>query len=240
MSRATREHALSMAAAIAGTDGCEGWELLRNARQIEAYLEDGWSGREETPAEPEAPAEPQHVSPDFPFATPHPFQECLWKSLLTSDRLLIHSARQMGLTSILSHFIVVQMSLNPGIHVLLSSPAAGTPTCTDVLFANGELRSVEKSKIVHDNGSVLYRHANNGADRDYELRGHGFDLIVADNMEFLSFKREPEFSACMATCNHVVLASGPSRGLFRRLWTSSKGWDRVLLPWHVHPQRDKA
>jgi hypothetical protein len=202
---------------------------------IEGYLQ-GPAAEPETP-----PVEARHVSPDFPFEKPYPFQESLWKSLLTSNRLLIHAGRQMGLTTILAHYAVVQMSLNPGIHILFATPS-GTSHVADTLLTGDEISTVTfagKTSFTHRNGSMLFGHPFVLPKDRTDIRGKSFDLLIADNIDLMPFSRTEDFAAILPTAGRIVLAGNVARGLLRTLWQSAgPDWNRLTLPWHIHPERD--
>lgn len=184
-----------------------------------------------------------------PFIRLFPFQADLLTHVVKNKHSIIRSARQMGLSTILSAFAVWK-ALSQNETVLVVTPKRPREMMERIVQVLDELppdlcpkfTSVDPTQIRLSNGSSI-RVIESCA----ELVGLMPTVLVLLDAAYFPHRcgRDLWVSLAPGMANaHVVMASTPNDtdGIFYHTWqnTSENGFAPLDLPWHLYPGRDES
>lgn len=180
------------------------------------------------------------------------FQRHTLKQFETHRFNIMNSARQMGTTTLMCSFILWYALFNTDktIVTISNRMANSMELANRIRFAYEHLPEYlqvgivrySKTEIEFDNGSkILFKAAS-----PHVCRGLSCDLICIDSAAYISHKIGYEMwhslMPILSTGGRVIIASTPgdTQGLFYDLWhKDNNGFNKIFLPWHVHPERDE-
>lgn len=187
-----------------------------------------------------------------PF-NPYEFQCGLIAHVHENRFSIVNSARQMGTTTTIMAYALWFASMHPNKTILIASNRlVAAMECLERLrFMHAHLPDHLRVKLVTDNktsmefenGSLIIARA---AAPDTG-RGMTVDLMLVDDMAYISHsKAEAFWTAIQPTliAGRCIAWSCPSddEGMFYQIWRGAmdraNGFEPILLPWHVHPDRD--
>lgn len=196
----------------------------------------------------------QHpVRGTIPFLT-YPFQDETLKDFSNHNKSIVLKSRQMGITTLVSAYALWLMTFHSDKEILCLSITQETSKSivTKVRFANDNLPSWLKQKIVIDNqlslklgnGSQIKAASSSGSSG----RSSALSLLIIDEAAFIDGVEEIWLSAqsTLSTGGKAIILSTPNGvgNFFHKLWIESEqsenDFKRITLPWHLHPERDKA
>lgn len=234
--------------------------LLDNASRIEEYLTCKIK-KYDTPESIIDTIKIRHPKNGLIPFVKYPHQEILWRSIDVSDRLVINTARQMGLTTLYSVYAVSYALKNPASRVkIVKTGLQGIKEVLSVLVDQTNPKRVltDGTTVEYDNGSVISGITTNNlvcikkdreTGKEYETSifelGERVDLLIIDDAACISFKydgimhnifQNPYFSK-------IIISSDPheSRGFFYNVWTNDNiDVNKFMLPWYMHPDRNSS
>lgn len=180
---------------------------------------------------------------------PYPFQIDLADRLQdpNSQRIIINSARQMGITTLVAAFALHECAMKPNQTILIAAfrfvSALEVMDKIHAMYENMDsvarppVTEYNKGSIKFGNGSSIIARAAGS------MMGRGMSLThaIIDNAAFIPFSKEDELYSGLAPClirgGKLILTGCPSssKGKFAEFWREDNGWEKISLPWHLHP-----
>jgi hypothetical protein len=191
----------------------------------------------------------------FGAFTPYEFQADLIRDCVAEGRLIVAQARQMGVTHCLAASALWLATLGGvtgkiGVFLpnfrqaiaFMDTVRALHETLPDIL--REPLVQNLKGEITFQSGATIFARSA-GADMEC---GTSLDTIIIPDAAYISHSVGETFWTALAPmaplARRVIMTSTPNmqQGLFFRLYTRAEtmGFDRVSLPWNLHPDRDSA
>jgi hypothetical protein len=184
-----------------------------------------------------------------PFAL-YPFQKKLAQTLseTTESRVLINTARQMGVSYLLCGYALHEAMEKDDQRIVICSNTLGQAMellnrvyemidSTEMWLRPTKIRN--RDRVEFENGSSIRAKACSGD----SLRGLSITHLIVDQAAFVSHSKEEDFYAsvlpALAFGGKAVLASTPgiAAGAFYSMWTDGKPAERITLNWRDHPER---
>jgi hypothetical protein len=183
------------------------------------------------------------------------FQDETIKQLQEHDRNIILKSRQMGISTLVAAYSLWMMTFNEGKNILVLSTRENTAkeivSKVQLAWENLpswlKLEALEKPALslkLSNNSRILA--ASSAADA---ARSFSASILILDECAFISGISEI-WSAAQPTLaankGAAILLSTPcgSGGFFHKMWIDSEKdenqFNRIKLPWHLHPERDQA
>jgi hypothetical protein len=202
----------------------------------------------------------QQYTPDLfsihhPMRGPIPFelydyQRNLLSSYENNRMVVVSTARQMGITSLTSLYLLCKAMNKPEQSIMISSSNSNTArdALDRILYAHKsssyplpDVLHKGKGYVQFDNGSCIRISAvNEGA-----LCGLDLNYLFIDNAAFISHSKLDEFLCCAAssTCHggQIIMVSTPGNQFFtgpyeRILLGDDDYWHRVFIDYRDHPR----
>lgn len=184
------------------------------------------------------------------------YQRQLLEDLDQYHHMMITSARQMGLTTMLVIYLLYRASHNPGENIHIASNSMPNSKeifnrMCDILMSSDLLvpatQSTRSGVIRFNNGSqIMIGSLSEFTIKSKEDQLHNIPTtLLIDNSAFISYKTfttywEKNYPEMVNT--RIILASTAhyNEGPFYDLWETKNDFKKILIPWQKHPARDEA
>jgi hypothetical protein len=189
----------------------------------------------------------------------YPFQEEVLKAFRNHDYSLINKSRQLGISTLVAGYALWMMLFNKDKTILCiaTKQATAANMVEKVKFMYANLPSWIKGKKPSSDNKLSLKLANNSqiiatsASSDTG-RSYAVSLLIIDEAAFINGIDEiyTSIKPTISTGGGCIALSSPNGvgNWFHKKWTESLIGDAVLdgkffpilLPWNVHPERDKV
>jgi len=223
---ARRAQALEAALKLA-KPGTHAWELIQFAEEIDAYL----YPKSETKVEPKEKVNYFNAL----FEERYPHQQVILNALCKNNDLLVLTAAENGITTIISHYVQEQLNKNPGVYIRIITSSENKKD-----YEEAFKWSIRSEAIKLDNGSLL--EIDTFTSYREKSSKENTDILIIDEMDILPYAYEENIMSVisdMKDSGGKVFIFGCAGGrLFKSLWDNSTA--KLILPWFIHPDREEA
>lgn len=182
------------------------------------------------------------------------FQKTTLEDFVEHDLNIVLKSRQMGISTLVAAYSLWLMTFHNDKNILCISITQDTAKeiVTRVRFANDNLPNWLKVQCVEDNrlslrlknGSQIKAVSSAGT----AGRSAALSLLIIDEAAFIDGIEEIWLSAqyTLSTGGRAIVLSTPNGvgNFFHKLWVESEEgrnkFNRISLPWNLHPERDQA
>lgn len=189
----------------------------------------------------------------IPFET-YDFQNNTVKELATHKLNIILKSRQMGISTLVAAYSLWLMVFYNNKEILCLSITKDTSIeiIGKVRFGNEHLPSWLRRTVTEDNKTSMrfntksrIRAVSSASD---SARGAALSLLIIDEAAFIANAEQIWLSAqnTISTGGNAIILSTPNGNgnFFHKMWSDSQQgqneFNRILLPWYLHPDRDAA
>lgn len=184
----------------------------------------------------------------------YPFQEKALKSIADNDYNVILKSRQLGISTLTAGYSLWLMIFNSDKNVLViaTKQEVAKNLVLKVRTMHDLLPSWLKNQCIEDNKLSL-RFKNGSQIKAVSAaadagRSESLSLLIIDEAAFIDYIDEIWASAQQTLANggRAIILSTPNGtgNFFHKIWvgaeTGENGFNPILLPWTVHPERDQA
>lgn len=184
----------------------------------------------------------------------YPFQEKALKEISNNDYNIILKSRQLGISTLTAGYALWMMIFNSDKNVLViaTKQEVAKNLVLKVRTMHDLLPSWLKNKCIEDNKLSL-RFENGSQIKAVSAasdagRSESLSLLIIDEAAFIDYIDEIWASAQQTLANggRAIILSTPNGtgNFFHKTWvgaeTGENGFNTILLPWTVHPERDQS
>jgi hypothetical protein len=184
----------------------------------------------------------------------YPFQEQSLKEIAENDYNIILKSRQLGISTLTAGYALWMMIFNSDKNVLViaTKQEVAKNLVLKVRTMHELLPSWLKNQCIEDNKLSL-RFKNGSQIKAVSAaadagRSESLSLLIIDEAAFIDYIDEIWASAQQTLANggRAIILSTPNGtgNFFHKTWvgaeTGENGFNPILLPWTVHPERDQS